>query len=178
MPDEEIILEMYNHTIDYLSSFGYEYYEISNFALSGFRCIHNLNYWDTGEYIGVGVGAHSFINGIRSENTKDLNRYIEYSNHGIIPETESAKLTYKEYCKEFIFLGLRKTEGIDINKLPPFIPPLTRGDKEGCNSLLQASRELIDDGYLDIDKGHLRLTRKGMVISNIIIVSLFDRLGL
>jgi oxygen-independent coproporphyrinogen-3 oxidase len=178
MPDEEIILEMYNHTIDYLANSGYEHYEISNFALSGFRCIHNLNYWDAGEYIGVGAGAHSFINGIRSENTKDINRYMEYSNRGIIPEAESAKLTSKEYCKEFIFLGLRKTEGIDIMKLPPFIPPLTRGDKEGCNSLLEASRELIDDGYLDIDKGHLRLTRKGMVISNIIIVSLFDRLGL
>jgi oxygen-independent coproporphyrinogen-3 oxidase len=178
MPDEEIILEMYNHTIDYLANSGYEHYEISNFALLGFRCIHNLNYWDAGEYIGVGAGAHSFINGIRSENTKDINRYMEYSNRGIIPEAESAKLTSKEYCKEFIFLGLRKTEGIDIMKLPPFIPPLTRGDKEGCNSLLEASRELIDDGYLDIDKGHLRLTRKGMVISNIIIVSLFDRLGL
>jgi oxygen-independent coproporphyrinogen-3 oxidase len=178
MPDEETVLEMYNHTIDYLSGFGYEYYEISNFALSGFRCIHNLNYWDTGEYIGVGAGAHSFINGIRSENTKDINRYIEYSNRGIIPEIESAKLTPKEYYKEFIFLGLRKTEGININKPPLFISYLTRGDKEGCNSLLQASRELIDAGYLNIDKDHLRLTRKGMVISNIIIVSLFDRLGL
>jgi oxygen-independent coproporphyrinogen-3 oxidase len=178
MPDEEIILEMYNYAVDYFASCGYEHYEISNFALSGFRCIHNLNYWDTGEYIGAGAGAHSFINGIRSENTKDINRYIEYSNRGIIPEIESAKLTSKEFCKEFIFLGLRKTEGININKLHPFISPLTRGDKEGCNSLLQASRELTDEGYLDIDKGHLRLTRKGIVISNTIIVKLFERLGL
>ncbi len=190
MPDEELILEMYNHAIDYFASCGYEHYEISNFALPGFKCMHNLNYWDRGEYIGVGTGAHSFINGIRSNNTEDITRYIEDLNNGIIPEIESAKPTSAEALKEFIFLGLRKTEGININELPPFIPPLprgdihtsiphlTRGDIGEYNSLLDASKELIDEGYLEINRGYLALTRKGIVISNTIIVRLFERLRL
>ena len=190
MPDEELILEMYNHAIDYFASCGYEHYEISNFALPGFKCMHNLNYWDRGEYIGVGTGAHSFINGRRSNNTKDITRYVEDLNNGIIPEIESAKPTSAEALKEFIFLGLRKTEGININELPPFIPPLPRGDIHTSianltrgnigeyNSLLDASKELIDEGYLEINRGYLALTRKGIVISNTIIVRLFERLRL
>ncbi|TAL69678.1 MAG: radical SAM family heme chaperone HemW [Bacteroidetes bacterium] len=174
MSDEELILEMYNHAIDYFASCGYEHYEISNFALPGFKCMHNLNYWDRGEYIGVGAGAHSFVNGIRSNNTKDITGYIEDLNNRIISDIESAKPTSVEALKEFIFLGLRKTEGININELPPFIPPLTRG----YNSLLDASKELIDEGYLEINRGYLALTRKGIVISNTIIVRLFERLRL
>lgn len=190
MLDEELILEMYNHAIDYFASCGYEHYEISNFALPGFKSTHNLNYWDRGEYIGVGTGAHSFINGRRSNNAKDITRYIEDLNTGIIPEIESAKPASAEALKEFIFLGLRKTEGININELPPFIPPLsrgdihtsiphlTRGDIGEYNSFLDASKELIDEGYLEINRGYLALTRKGIVISNTIIVRLFERLRL
>jgi len=176
MPDEELILEMYNHVIDYLTFCGYEHYEVSNFALPGFRCIHNLNYWDRGEYIGVGAGAHSFVKGVRSKNTEDVNNYIDDLNKGIIPEIESTKLTPLDTVKEFIFLGLRKMEGVNINKLPPFIPPLARGDRGGCDSLLNACKELVDDGYLEIENSNLRLTRKGLVISNTIIVKLFERL--
>jgi len=179
LPDEELILEMYNHVIDYFASFRYEHYEISNFALPGFRCMHNLNYWDRGEYIGAGAGAHSFFNGMRSKNTEDIKRYIKDLNNGIIPETESTKLTSTEALKEFIFLGLRKTEGININEPPPFIPPLPMWDIKGCNSvLLDACRDLVYEGYIEIERGYLRLTRKGIVISNTIIVKLFERLGL
>jgi oxygen-independent coproporphyrinogen-3 oxidase len=175
LPDEELILEMYNHVIDYLASFGYEPYEISNFALPGFSCMHNLNYWDRGEYIGAGAGAHSFFNGRRSKNTEDLKRYIKDLNNEIIPETESTKLTSTEALKEFIFLGLRKTKGININEPPPFIPTLPRWD---IGVLLEACRDLVYEGYIELGRGYLRLTRKGIVISNTIIVKLFERLGL
>jgi oxygen-independent coproporphyrinogen-3 oxidase len=167
---------MYNHVIDYLTFCGYEHYEVSNFALPGFRCIHNLNYWDRGEYIGAGAGSHSFVKGVRSNNIKDVNNYIDYLSKGIIPESESTKLTPLDTVKEFIFLGLRKMEGVNINKLPPFIPPLARGDRGGYDSLLNACKELVDDGYLEIENSNLRLTRKGLVISNTIIVKLFERL--
>ncbi len=179
LPDEELILEMYNHVIDYLASFGYEPYEISNFALPGFSCMHNLNYWARGEYIGAGAGAHSFFNGMRSKNTEDIKRYIKDLNNEIIPETESTKLTSTEALKEFIFLGLRKTEGININEPPPFIPPLPRWDIGGCGRvILDACRDLVYGGYIELEGGFLRLTRKGIVISNTIIVKLFERLGL
>ncbi len=179
LPDEDLILEMYNQVIDYLASFRYEHYEISNFALPGFRCMHNLNYWDRGEYIGAGAGAHSFFNGMRSKNTEDIKRYIKDLNNGIIPETESTKLTSTEALKEFIFLGLRRTDGININGLPPFVSPLPRWDIGRCNRvILDACRDLVYEGYIEIERGYLRLTRKGIVISNTIIVKLFERLGL
>jgi len=167
MPDEELILEMYNHAIDYLAGFGYEHYEISNFALPEFKCIHNLNYWDRGEYIGTGAGAHSFIGKMRSGNIKDINAYIEQLNNGIIPESESTKLTSEETLKEFIFLGLRKTEGISISK----------SQQTGLN-IVDASGTLINEGLVEIVEDFLRLTRKGIVISNTVIVKLFEKLGL
>ena len=167
MPDEEMILEMYNHTIDYLSSFGYEHYEISNFALSGFRCIHNLNYWDRGEYVGAGAGAHSFSNETRLRNTEHLQTYIENLNCGIIPQIEETTVMRQEAHKEFLFLGMRKTEGISIAK----------SEELGLN-IFGASRELIDEGYLEVEKGYLKLTRRGIMISNTVIVRLFEILGL
>ena len=167
MPDEELVLEMYNFAIDYLSHRGYEHYEISNFALQGFRCIHNMNYWNRGEYIGAGAGAHSFINGVRSKNIGDIKKYIETLDNGIIPETESMRLTRTDEIKEFIFLGLRKTEGINITK-----------SKELGLNIPDSCKGLIDEGYLGISGDYLRLTRKGIVISNTIIVRIFEKLKL
>ena len=174
MPDEDLILEMYNHTIDYLAGHGYEHYEISNFALPGFKCIHNLNYWNRGEYIGAGAGAHSFVNGVRTKNIADVNKYIDGLNSGIIHETESFMITPAESLKEIIFLGLRKTEGINLKD----IPSSTIGDREALKKLIDASGEMICEGYLELNEDYLRLTRKGIVISNTIIVKLFEKLGL
>ncbi|MDO8747330.1 MAG: hypothetical protein Q7J70_06690, partial [Thermodesulfovibrionales bacterium] len=165
--DEELALEMYNFAIDYLASKGYEHYEISNFALPRFRCLHNLNYWDRGEYLSVGAGAHSFIRGFRSKNTDDIRRCIKDLNKGIIPEVESTESKRDDAIKEFIFLGLRKTEGISLakaNKLRLDMPVVCR--------------ELIEDGHLEMEGDYLRLSRKGLVISNAIIVKLFEGLGL
>ncbi|MFA4829507.1 MAG: radical SAM family heme chaperone HemW [Thermodesulfovibrionales bacterium] len=167
MPDEELVLDMYNFAIDYLASRGCEHYEISNFALQGFRCIHNMNYWNRGEYIGTGSGAHSFINGVRSKNTGDIKKYIETLSSGIIPEIESMRLTRTDKIKEFIFLGLRKTEGINITKA-----------KEPGLNIQDSFKELIDEGYLEISGDYLRLTRKGIVISNTVIVRMFEKLEL
>lgn len=174
MPDEDLILEMYNHTIDYLAGRGHEHYEISNFALPGFKCIHNLNYWNRGEYIGAGAGAHSFVNGVRTKNIADVNKYIDSLNTGIIHETESVMITPAESLKEIIFLGLRKTEGINAKN----IPSSTIGDREALKKLIDASGELICEGYLELNEDYFRLTRKGIVISNTIIVKLFEKLGL
>jgi len=167
MPDEELVLDMYGYAIDYLASSGYEHYEISNFALIGFECIHNLNYWDRGEYIGVGAGAHSFIRGFRFKNTDDIKRYIKDLDKGIVPEIESIEINREDAIKEFIFLGLRKTEGIS----------LVQAEKLGLN-IAKTCRELIDEGYLAIKNNHLRLTRKGIVISNEIAVRIFEKLKL
>lgn len=167
MPDEELVLSMYDYAIDYLASKGYEHYEISNFALHGFKCLHNLNYWERGEYIGAGAGAHSFIRGFRSKNTDDIRRYIKDLNKGTIPEAESAEIKRDDAIKEFIFLNLRKTEGIN----------LVKAEALGLN-MPGVCMELIEDGYLEIKGDYLRLSRKGIVIANAIIVKLFEGLGL
>ena len=166
MPDEESILYMYYHAIDYLTRCGYEHYEISNFALLGFRCVHNLNYWDRGEYIGAGVEAHSFIAGTRSRNTKEITGYIYQLAGGSTPEIEATELAHTDALKELIFLGLRKTEGINIET----------ARKEGLD-IPALCEELLDD-HLEVRDNKLRLTRKGMVVSNAVIVRLFEKLGL
>jgi oxygen-independent coproporphyrinogen-3 oxidase len=166
MPDEALVIDMYSHLIDYLSSHGYEHYEISNFALPGHRCIHNLNYWDWGTFIGAGAGAHSFINSIRSKNTEDIARYIENVKASTLPLEESTEIGPGESIKEFIFLGLRKTGGIS----------LAEAEDLGL-SLVDTCSDLVEEGYLEIEKGYLRLSRKGIVVSNAIIVKLFERTG-
>jgi oxygen-independent coproporphyrinogen-3 oxidase len=167
MPDEGLILEMYNYAIDYLASKDYEHYEISNFALPRFRCLHNLNYWDRGEYLSAGAGAHSFVRGFRSKNTDDIRRYIKDLNKGIIPEAELTEIKRDDAIKEFIFLGLRKTEGISLAMA-----------KELGLDMPVVCKELIEDGHLEMEGDYLRLTRKGLVISNAIIVKLFEGFGL
>ncbi len=174
MPDEELTIEMYNYAIDYLKNMGYDHYEISNFALPGFRCLHNLNYWCRGEYLAAGAGAHSFISGVRSRNINNVRRYIEDLNVGIIPESEAIRLSAKEAVREFVFLGLRKTEGVSMHELLL----LGNGHIGEYHNLVDTSRELIDEGYLEIKNGHLRLTVRGIIISNSIIVTLFQKLGL
>ncbi|MBI4686162.1 MAG: radical SAM family heme chaperone HemW [Nitrospirae bacterium] len=165
MPDEELVLEMYAHAIQYFTNNGFEHYEISNFALPEFRCIHNLNYWERGEYIGAGAGAHSFINDVRSRNTQDIHQYIEMLNMGLIPEVESTKIDKADAIKEFLFLGLRKTEGISLAQAEDF----------GLN-IPDACTELIEEDYLRIKNKNLRLTKKGLPVSNSVIVSLFEKL--
>jgi oxygen-independent coproporphyrinogen III oxidase len=174
MPDEDLVLEMYDYTIDYLADRGYTQYEISNFARPGFLCVHNLNYWDRGEYIGAGAGAHSFIAAVRAINTTDINEYSAKLDNGQVPEIQSTKLLPEEAVKEYIFLGLRKTEGINLAKIPRMggIPLSTK------ERLSDAGKELAAEGYLDYSGDLLRLTRKGIVISNTIIVRLFQKLGL
>ena len=167
MPEEGLILDMYDLAIDFLRENRYDHYEISNFALPGFRCRHNLNYWERGEYIGAGAGAHSFIQGIRSSNTGDINTYIDSLTNDIIPEAGAIEISADEAIKEFIFLGLRKTEGVDLPQAKTMIP-----------DIMDACSGLIESGYLAITDNRLRLTRKGLPLSNMVIVQLFERLGL
>jgi oxygen-independent coproporphyrinogen-3 oxidase len=167
MPPEDSILDMYNYTIDSMTNNGYEHYEISNFAKLGFQCIHNLNYWNRGEYVGAGAGAHSFINGLRSRNVEDIHTYINQLSRGVIPEEDKIYLTLQDSLREWIFLGLRKTQGISIK----------HAQNEGLDILL-ACREMIDSGHIEVRDDAFRLTRKGVVISNTIIAKLFQNLDL
>ncbi len=167
LPQEELTLEMYDDAVDRLSSEGYEHYEISNFARPGFICLHNMNYWNRGEYIAVGTGAHSFLAGHRSRNTCDVTSYLDLVQKGISPVAETTKVSPDEILKELIFLGLRKREGIDL-----------RSDIIASIGIKNSVKDIIDRGYLQMDGDRLRLTRKGIALSNSIIVEIFERLHL
>lgn len=160
LPDEDVISEMYYKGIDILKTHGYIHYEISNFAKPGYECIHNLNCWNRGEYLGIGAGAHSFSNGKRTANLKDVFSYIKNVNKGKLPIAEEIEITKDEAAKELIFLGLRKTDGIDTSLIPV----------EKRELIKKAAEELHDHGLVEIKNNHLRLTRKGLILSNEVIV--------
>ena len=167
-PDEDTIISMYSHTIARLGEAGYSQYEISNFAKRGFQCIHNLNYWNRGQYLGIGAGAHGFIADKRTKNTGDIRTYIELLSQGDLPEAETLEISCEDAIKESIFLGLRKTEGLDIREF-----------REDLGiDLLKISDRLIHEGLLASDGVHLSLTRKGIVVSNRVITEMFTLLEL
>ncbi len=167
MPDEESLVGMFDAGRERLSSCGYEHYEISNHALPGYRCKHNLNYWERGEYLGLGAGAHSFMNETRSQNVGDVVGYVECLERSELPLEKATPLTAEEAMRETIFLGLRKTEGVALRRLAAF----------GLD-IPGRCANLLDEGYLMIEGDSLRFTKRGMIISNELLVRIFSRLGL
>lgn len=109
--DEELEYEMYNYIVNKLKKKKYKHYEISNFSLEGYESIHNLNYWNNEEYYGFGLGASGYIDGIRYENTKNINKYFEYN---FVNKQEIVGLREKE--ENELMLGFRKTKGISLEE--------------------------------------------------------------
>ena len=107
LPDEITDRKMYELTKTLLEEHGYYRYEISNYALNGYECKHNIGYWKRKEYLGLGLGAASLISDVRSTNIADLQTYLEVGN-----QKEETKLSTTDQMEEFMFLGLRMMEGI------------------------------------------------------------------
>jgi len=162
LPDEETIIGMYATAIDFLKSRGYLHYEISNFARPGFVCRHNITYWDRGEYYGAGLGAHSFSGGRRYHNVSTLDHYIRAVSEKGEAIAQSELITGEKALTETIFLGLRKTDGINLEHLSRspgiHIPP----------AYLELIDELQKEGLMDFNRttSQLRLTDKGRLLSN------------
>ncbi len=110
IPNDDIQAEMYELINDILSKNKFYRYEISNFAKKGYESNHNLNYWNNNEYYGFGISAHGYINGNRYSNYETFNEYIQNKNK----KEYFYKLTEKEKLEEEIFLGFRKSSGINI----------------------------------------------------------------
>jgi oxygen-independent coproporphyrinogen-3 oxidase len=162
---EGTIIEMYNRTIDYLKSEGFVHYEISNFAVPGYFCRHNLHYWDRGEYYGVGLGAHYFINEERFCNTDNLDDYLKAVTEDRSAVKEKESITEDKALSEAVFLGLRKIEGINLALL-------SKRYKKDIRQIYQHEiTRLREAGLLEFtnssgSNGYLRLTRKGLLLSN------------
>jgi oxygen-independent coproporphyrinogen-3 oxidase len=157
LPEEEDELKMYKLAIAFLKEHGYEHYEISNFARKGSECAHNIIYWTMQDYIGVGAGAHSFINNVRIENTPYLEKYLSKDLAAV--KTEHAN-TKKESMQEMIFLGLRLLKGIHLND---FTNRFGIGMREIYKKELA---ELIDEKLLEMNGKYVRLTERGLFLAN------------
>lgn len=113
LPDDDTVEAMYDAMTSFLPQHGYARYEISNFAKPGFESRHNLSYWQDVPYLGLGAAAHSYLEGQRYENVRDIPAYIEGIRLGRSIRREEEPATRRIAMEEFAFLALRTAEGID-----------------------------------------------------------------
>lgn len=159
--DEEVSLNMYNELINILCGAGYEHYEISNFAKKGYRALHNSSYWHDIPYLGIGAAAHSYNIKSRQWNVSDINKYIESISHDTVPFTFES-IDADTHYNDIVTTELRTSEGIDLSRLD---------DKYMQYIVKQAARHVADKTVV-INDGHLKLTREGLYISDMIMSDL------
>jgi oxygen-independent coproporphyrinogen-3 oxidase len=149
---------LYGTLIDELSKSGLCQYEVSNFAREGKRSLHNLNYWEGGNYIGLGVGAHSHVDGQRYWNEPRLLKYLELSRSGKSVTVGEEHLSPEQRLTEALLFGLRKTAGVKVGELEMRYG--RRLDKDSMDKITS----LMDIGLLSYEGECLKATRKGLFL--------------
>lgn len=164
--DDDLSLRMYDCLVDRLTAAGYRHYEISNFALPQRESRHNSSYWRDVPYMGLGASAHSFDGRQRSWNVADIETYIAAIGRGERPCTVEA-LDLDTHYEDVVLTSLRTAEGIDLGKI--------RRDfgSQRLDFLLAAADQDLRQGYLVREDDHLRLTRRGIYLSDGITARLF-----
>lgn len=153
--DEDTEATMYDVVIDRFKDAGYDHYEISNFAKEGKTSLHNTLYWTLQEYIGVGLGAHGFIENKRTYNHKAMSKYI------VDPLKEVIEQDEETLRNDHLLFKLRMTQGIDLNMVKSKY-------KDDIFNLYPSLLRFIDDGLLIIEDNHLKLTRRGLQLGNLV----------
>ena len=161
---DETERQMYWYVKDTLERHKYNQYEISNFTKSGFESKHNMDCWNQKEYIGVGASASSFMENKRYSNISELEKYIENIEKG----TPNKNLVLEEFLDEeskmdeFMMLGLRKIDGVDIKEFERIfqINPIVKY----CKKLDKLNRE----GLIEIDENNIKLSNKGIDLANLV----------
>ena len=159
--DEETQRLMYDLLCDRLESFGYEHYEISNFALPGFRSRHNSGYWNRVPYLGLGAAAHSYDGNSRQWNVSNLKRYIQQISHGEVP-MEREILDEQSRWNDLIVTAFRTCDGIDLRAVREEF------GEAYLQFLLQSAQAHLEQDLLKIEEGALRLTRQGIHVSDMV----------
>lgn len=171
LPTDEESYNLYKYTMQYLESKGYNRYEISNYARNNKVCRHNIGYWDRVPYLGLGLGAASLFDNIRTSNTSDIYKYIEnseaiaqgkplsYELSSPYLETEE-QLTKKDAMAEFMYLGLRKINGVCRSD---FYDMFGIDIEAIYGPIITALR---NQGFMDAKEGRLFLTDIGIDVSN------------
>ena len=156
LPDEESERAMYELTGALLAAHGYERYEISNYAKKGFACRHNMGYWSREEYLGLGLGASSYIEETRFCNTADLGEYLAED----FEPRDVQQLSKDDCMAEFFYLGLRMSRGVVKSD---FVARFGLRAEQVYGGQLP---ELISAGLLEDDGTCYRLTDYGRDVSN------------
>ena len=163
LPDEDTEYQMYEDTARILGEYGFEQYEISNYARDGKACIHNIGYWTGVSYLGLGLGAASLMDGCRFTNITSLERYTTASRKPDFPDNirkDLIKLTRQEQMEEFMFLGLRLRSGISKAEFAQrFGIPI----EEIYGDVIRRYKELA---LLQEENGRIFLSRHGIHVSN------------
>ena len=167
LPDDDAQADMYLAGVEILEQAGYRQYEISNFARRGLRSRHNLKYWTGGEYLGFGPAASSDFGGKRFTIAPDIYKYMDGVKHGGPILSECQEVPARERAGEYLMLRLRTSEGIDGETymrqyLLPFAP---------LEELLQQYQA---QGLATLEGGRWRLTPRGFLMSNSILVELLE----
>ena len=160
LPDEDTEYNMYEATAQILKEYGFEQYEISNYARKGRKCRHNVGYWTRQDYLGFGLGASSLYGKERFANTADMKKYLENSRNPEKIREKEPSLTREDEMAEFMFLGLRMTKGI------------SKADFQRCfgctiESVYGEVLEKYESMELLLEKdGRIFLSREGIHVSN------------
>lgn len=157
-PDDEKTIDFYNQCADTLEKAGFTHYEISNFAKDGFESRHNTKYWELENYLGLGPGAHSYIDGKRF--------YFESDTEDFIKGEKAVFDSFGGDWEEYIMLKLRMTKGLNLSKLKELYgeKPLTK--------IKEKAPFLKKQGLINYDEEDISLTRRGYLLSNSIICEL------
>jgi oxygen-independent coproporphyrinogen-3 oxidase len=158
LPSEDESYEMALKILELSKHHGFQQYEISNFALPGYRCRHNEIYWNHDSYIGIGVGAHSYIHPLRLADNNDIITYIRSIAEGNLPVKESETIDCEILAREMVFLGIRRSDGIDevmfFNKTG-----FDFHDYAGSHKLSQ----LLDNNFLTRNGRYWKPTDQGLL---------------
>jgi len=163
LPGEDLVADMYAETIEFLGSRGLDQYEISNFARAGSASRHNLKYWRRMPVYGFGLGSHSFDGCFRYANVSEMEDYCCRVESGLDPVAWRSEITEKQALEETFFLGLRLVDGVDLSNV-------TDGFRNAAAVFLAGREKVLEEfrarELLDPDLSRLRLTGKGMLLSN------------
>jgi oxygen-independent coproporphyrinogen-3 oxidase len=168
VPGDDAMAESYELACEQLRRAGYDHYEISNWALPGFRSRHNLKYWRREPYLGFGAGAHSFDGRWRWANAHDPAAYLTAIEQNRLPLEQLEEVTPRQALNEEFFLGLRQLEGIDLARIESQYGAQYNG------TLGARIDELCAQGLIERAGSRVRLAPDRLAVSNEVFVALLD----
>jgi putative oxygen-independent coproporphyrinogen III oxidase len=166
LPREELVTAMYEFALKRLGASGYRRYELSNFSLPGFECRHNVNYWERGEYLGLGPAAWSFFRGTRRSNVADVSEYARRISRGMSVIGAHETVSREAAARETIMLGLRAAKGLDLDCFE------NEYGADFLNDLLRKSGPLRTAELMRLEEGRLVFTDKGFLLSDAVLARL------